>query len=65
MGVGLAEQWGVREPRLSRTHFGLYGAHRPTFIHVECMWVVYSNVVFMLPNHECDQVDSLECANDQ
>ena len=46
MGGGLTEQWGGVEPRRSRTHLGLYGAYGPTFVHVVCMWVEYTNVVF-------------------
>ena len=38
-------QGGAREPRCSRTLFRLCGASEPTFVHVECMCVVYTNVV--------------------
>ena len=41
----LGEQRRAREPRRSRTPLGPCGAQRLTFIHVECMCVVYTNVV--------------------
>ena len=45
MGEQLGEQRRPREPRRSRTLLGPCGAYRLTFVHVECMCVVYTNVV--------------------